>query len=148
LVEKNLKKGGSSSIVTELKKIGRILLAVGGYWGIQMTDNLRATLKILESVMLLIRDMHLRIDMTWKQWITHLHVKSDFKVLIDMVTEIINLNGSTFTLVRHIEQFLTLNWEVRSSHSFHEKNKSVDWLTNFNYSINVFSYSYCEDFSY
>jgi hypothetical protein len=35
LVEKNLKKGGSNSIMMELKKIGRTLLAVGAIEGLR-----------------------------------------------------------------------------------------------------------------
>jgi hypothetical protein len=72
-----------------------------------VTNDLRTILKILESVMFLIGDMHLRIYLTWKH--TNLHVKSDSKVLIDITTKKINLNRSIFALVRHIEQLLTLN---------------------------------------
>ncbi|GAU49093.1 hypothetical protein TSUD_137780 [Trifolium subterraneum] len=82
--------------------------------------------------------MYVGMNLAWSQRITHLHVESDSKVLIDMVTERIKLNGSTPTLVVRIRNLLALSWQVILSHTWHEGNRSTDWLANFSYSLDSF----------
>ncbi|GAU14826.1 hypothetical protein TSUD_50380 [Trifolium subterraneum] len=78
--------------------------------------------------------MYLGMNLAWRQGITHLHVESDSKVLINMVTKRIKLNGSTPTLVVRIRNFLALSWQVILSHTWREGNRSAYWLENFSYS--------------
>jgi hypothetical protein len=53
--------------------------------------------------------MYLGLGLAHQQRIRKLHIKSDYKVLIDMVTKKINFNGNIATLVRHIRQIIQLN---------------------------------------
>ncbi|GAU24728.1 hypothetical protein TSUD_355570 [Trifolium subterraneum] len=70
--------------------------------------------------------MYLGLDLARRVGIMHLHVESDSKVLIDMVTKKINSKGNLPTLVHHIRQLLDLNWQVQLSHTWREGNRSVD----------------------
>ena len=51
--------------------------------------------------------MYIGMDMARRQEITHLHVESDSKVLVDMVTGKCNINGNVPTLIRHIRDLKT-----------------------------------------
>jgi ribonuclease HI len=53
--------------------------------------------------------MYLGLDLARREVIMHLHVESDSKVLIDMVTKKINFKGNMPTLVRCIRQLLDLD---------------------------------------
>jgi hypothetical protein len=48
------------------------------------------------------------------------------------------INGKPITLVRCIHELLELNWHVQVKHTWQEENRSVDWLTNFSFSLNSF----------
>ncbi|WJX23886.1 hypothetical protein P8452_13068 [Trifolium repens] len=82
--------------------------------------------------------MYLGMDLAWRQGITHLHVESDSKVLVDMVTNRVKLDGRTPTLVLRIKHLLALSWQVILSHTWREGNRSADWLANFSYSLDSF----------
>ncbi|XP_045791939.1 uncharacterized protein LOC123886688 [Trifolium pratense] len=68
--------------------------------------------------------MYLGTNLAWRHGITHLHVESDSKVLIDMVTDRVKLNESTPTLVLRIRHLLRI--------------RSAYWLANFSYSLDSF----------
>ncbi|MCI61737.1 ribonuclease H protein, partial [Trifolium medium] len=53
--------------------------------------------------------MYLGLDLARQQGIRQLHVESDFKVLIDMVTKKNKFNGNIPTLMHRIRQLLKLN---------------------------------------
>jgi ribonuclease HI len=46
--------------------------------------------------------MHIGMNLARRQWITHLQVESDSKVLVDMVIENCNANINILTLIRRI----------------------------------------------
>jgi len=58
--------------------------------------------------------MYLGLELARKWGITHLQVKSDSKVLVDMITGNcnININGSAPTLIQRICDFKNMNWHV------------------------------------
>ncbi|GAU30112.1 hypothetical protein TSUD_295930 [Trifolium subterraneum] len=70
--------------------------------------------------------MNLGLDLARREGIMHLHVESDSKFLIDMVTKKINFKGNMPTLVRRIKQLLDLDWQVQLSHTWHEGNRNAD----------------------
>jgi ribonuclease HI len=88
--------------------------------------------------------MYLGLDLAHQQGIKKLHVESDSKVLIDMVTKKKNFNGNIPTLVRRIRQLLQLNWQVHLSHTWREGNRSADWLANFSYTLSSFDVHFLE----
>ncbi|MCI49284.1 ribonuclease H, partial [Trifolium medium] len=61
-------------------------------------------------------DMYLGMDLAWRHGITQINAESDSKVLIDMVTDRVKLNGNTPTLVLRIRHLLALSWQVILSH--------------------------------
>jgi hypothetical protein len=87
-----------------------------------------------------VRDMHLGIYLAWRREMSHLHVESDSKVLIDTVTDGVKLNGRTPTLVFRISQLFALSWhcQVILSHTWREWSTRANWLANFSYSLNFF----------
>jgi ribonuclease HI len=89
-------------------------------------------------------NMYLGLDLAHQQGIRKLHVESDSKVLIDMVTKKKNFNGNIPTLVRRIRQLLQLNWQVHLSHTWREGNRSADWLANFSYTLSSFNVHFLE----
>lgn len=56
-----------------------------------------------------------------------------------MITGKININGNPPTLVRHIQEFLKLNWQVQFNHTWREGNRSADWLANLSFSMDSFN---------
>ncbi|KAK2400076.1 TMV resistance protein N [Trifolium repens] len=53
--------------------------------------------------------MYLRMQLAWRYAFHQLHVESDSKTLVDMITENVKINGNPPTLVRHIQELLKLN---------------------------------------
>ncbi|PNY10947.1 nucleic acid binding protein [Trifolium pratense] len=104
-----------------------------------MASESRATLEKLNLLMHALHAemcrMYLGMNLAWRHEITHLHVESDSKMQIDMVTDKVKFNGSTPTLVLHIRHLLALSWQVILSHTWREENRSVDWLANFSNSL-------------
>ncbi|PNX80630.1 receptor-like kinase [Trifolium pratense] len=88
--------------------------------------------------------MYLGLDLARQQGIRQLHVESDSKVLIDMVTKKNKFNGNIPTLVHRIRQLLKLNWQVHLSHTWREEKRSADWLANFSYSLSFFNVHFLE----
>jgi len=79
--------------------------------------------------------MYLGLDFAWRENTTHLIVESDSKILVDMITENCNFGGTTPTLVKRIQQLLSLSWTVKIIHTWREGNISADWLANFSISM-------------
>jgi hypothetical protein len=84
------------------------------------------------------REMYLGMQLAWRQGFHHLQVKNNSKTLVYMTTWNARINGKPITLVRCIHELLELNWHVQVKHTWQEENRSVDWLTNFSFSLNSF----------
>jgi hypothetical protein len=56
---------------------------------------------------------------------SHLIVKSDSKLLVDMITNNCKINGATLVLLPRIN----LIWHVQINHTLRECNKCANWLT-------------------
>ncbi|MCI42798.1 ribonuclease H protein, partial [Trifolium medium] len=52
--------------------------------------------------------MYLGMQLAWSQG--HLQVECDSKMLVDMITGKVKINGKLATLVRRIQKLLKLNW--------------------------------------
>jgi hypothetical protein len=61
--------------------------------------------------------MYLGIELAWRQGFHHLQVESDSKTLVDMSTVKVKIYGNPPTLVRRIQEFLKLNWQVHVNHT-------------------------------
>jgi len=85
------------------------------------------------------------LDLAWRENTTHLIVESDSKVLVDMITENCNFGGTTPTLVKRIQQLLSLSWTVKITHTWREGNKSTDWLANFSISMDSLDFHILEN---
>ena len=76
------------------------------------------------------------VDMVWREGISHLIVKSDSKVFIDMVTNNCKINGTIPSLVQRIQEILRREWHTQVIHTWREGNICSDWLANFSLSLN------------
>jgi ribonuclease HI len=83
--------------------------------------------------------MYLRMQLAWRYGFHQLHVESDSKTLVDMITGKVKINGNPPTLVRRIQELLKLNWQVLFNHTWREGNRSADWLANFSFSLDSFN---------
>jgi hypothetical protein len=54
-------------------------------------------------------EMYLKMQLAWRHNFHHLQVESDSKILIDMITGIVKINGNPPTFIRHIQELLKLN---------------------------------------
>jgi ribonuclease HI len=79
--------------------------------------------------------MYLGLELAWRDVISQLCVESDSKLLIDMVTNNC-MNGTTSVLIQFIQNILNRNWRIQVHHTLREDNRSVDWLANFNLTMN------------
>jgi len=61
--------------------------------------------------------MYLGLEMAWRKHISQLIVESDYKILIDLVTENCNFSGSVPILVQRIRKLLALDWRVQFHHT-------------------------------
>lgn len=59
-------------------------------------------------------------------------------MLVDIITGTVKFKGRPSTLVYRIQELLKLNWQVHFYHTWRDENRSVDWLTNFSFSLNSF----------
>jgi ribonuclease HI len=83
--------------------------------------------------------MYLGMQLAWRYGFHQLHVESNSKSLVDMITGKVKINGNPPTLVRRIQELLKLNWQVLFNHTWREGNRSADWLANFSFSLNSFN---------
>ena len=65
-------------------------------------------------------------------------MKSDSKILINIVTDKYKFSGVVPTLVQRIQNILTLDWRVQYCHIWKEDNRCADWLANFSLSLDSF----------
>ena len=91
--------------------------------------------------------MYLGLEQAQRRGITHLQVKIDSKVLVDMITWNGNINGSVPTLFRRICEFKNMNWHVLINHTWREGNRAADWLANFSFNLQHFWFPYNGDSS-
>jgi len=82
--------------------------------------------------------MYIGMEMARRQGITHLQVESDSSLSVDMITGKCNINKNVPTLIWRIRDLKNMSWHVHISHTWHEQNRSVDWLVNFSLSLETF----------
>jgi len=83
--------------------------------------------------------MYLGLEMAWRKHIPQLIVESDYKILIDLVTENCKFSGSVPILVQRIQKLLALDWRVQIHHTLRKGNRCADWLSTFNFSLDSFN---------
>jgi len=91
-------------------------------------------------------DMYLGLDLAWRENTTHLIVGSYSKILVNMIIENCNFGGTTPTLVKRIQQLLSLSWTVKITHTWCEGNKNADWLANFSILTDFLDFHILENF--
>jgi len=74
--------------------------------------------------------------MAWSEGLSHVIVKSDSKVLIDMVNNNCKINGTIPSQVRRIQEILQRDWHTQVIHTWQEGNICADCLSNFSLSLN------------
>jgi hypothetical protein len=82
--------------------------------------------------------MHIEISLVWRQWVIHLQVDNNLKVLVNMVTWKIHVNRNISTLIKCFRDLKNMNWQVESSHTWRERNTSTNWLAKINLTLNSF----------
>jgi hypothetical protein len=75
--------------------------------------------------------MYLGMQLAWRYGFHQLHVESDSKTLVDIITGKVKINGNPHTLVRRIQELFNHTWQ--------EGNRSADWLANFSFSLDSFN---------
>lgn len=71
--------------------------------------------------------MHFSLDMVWRDHISHLIVKNDSKLLINMITRNCATRRVIHTMVRRIHNLLTLDWKVQVCHTWLVGEKHKCW---------------------
>jgi len=74
--------------------------------------------------------LYLGLNMVWREHYSHLTVESDSKILIEMISDNFKFNGNIPVLVHLIWKLLKMSWNVQFNHTWHEGNRSADWLAN------------------
>jgi hypothetical protein len=62
---------------------------------------------------------------------SHLIVKSDSKLLVDMITNNCKIKEATLVLLRRNRDLNNLLWHVQINHTLHKCNKCANWLTSY-----------------
>jgi hypothetical protein len=76
-------------------------------------------------------DLYLRLDIVWRDGLSHLIVENDSKVLINMVTNKCSIKRNTPLPIHRIQEFTKKDWQIRFVHAWRKDNRSADWLANF-----------------
>ena len=78
------------------------------------------------------------VELPHRHGITHLRVKNDSKVLVDVITKNCNINRSVPTLIWHTSLKTWID-KYKLTILDRKGNKAADWLTNFILTLNAFN---------